>query len=177
MKCSCGRITNSTVYPIHCVCGITHHNAQYANCPHRIKGTCDIATQIAQTPCVTSEEICLACSICTRPNRLNPHTLALAYDNNRALDISHIQAVIDGTSPGFGERLANTIGLFFRSVAGCGCEGHKDILDVWTKEYIQDNLDTVIDWLQTEAKTRGLPFSRVLVRLLLLGLLKNQDQP
>lgn len=147
-------------------------------CPFFNNGTCEIASEIAGVPCSVSHETCIACSLGTeRSRRLNAITLSVAYGYNRNIDISRIQSVIDGTSNGFGTRLANTLGYLFREISGCKCKGHQDILDVWTKEYISKNMDKVLDWLQNEAKTRRIPFSRALTRVLLNGLLLPPDPP
>jgi len=144
-------------------------------CPHRQSNICNIASEIAGTPCPTSEDTCNACSNSPRPQRLNRYTLTLAVRENSNIDISHINAVIDGTSSGFGTRLSNTLGMIIKPKSGCGCAGHKDILDVWTEDYIRNNLEKVIDWLQTEATNRRLPFSRILTRLLLKSLLSKDE--
>lgn len=150
--------------------------ASKTNCPHRTsENRCNIASEIAGVPCPTTEETCLACVRSSRPNRLNRFVLALAVHQNQDIDISHIQSVIDGTSEGFGTRLANTLAMVITETKGCGCAGHKDILDVWTEPYIRDNLEKVIDWLQTEATNRRLPFSRILTRLLLKSLLSKDE--
>jgi hypothetical protein len=139
------------------------------DCPHlKENSICEIASEIANTPRPTTPETCRACMSNERPQRLNIHTLTIAGPN---VDISHIQSVIDGTSTGFGTRLQSVLGVFFRSEKGCGCNGHKDILDVWTPEYIRENLETVIEWLHTEARNRRIPFSRFLVRQLLESVL------
>lgn len=139
------------------------------DCPHLQENSiCEIASEIANTPRHTTPETCIACMANERPQRLNIHTLTIAGPN---VDISHIQSIIDGTSTGFGTRLQSVLGVFFRSSQGCGCNGHKDILDVWTPDYICQNLNTVIEWLQTEASRRRIPFSRFLVRQLLVSIL------
>lgn len=144
-------------------------------CPHHVDNVCSLASEIAGTPCPTSEETCIACTKSPRPQRLNRYVLTLAVRENSNIDISHIESVIDGSSTGFGTRLANTLGMTIKPKEGCGCAGHKDILDVWTEPYIRDNLEKVIDWLQTEATNRRLPFSRILTRLLLNSLLSKDE--
>lgn len=143
-------------------------------CPHRTTDNiCSLATDIAMVACPTSEETCVACTKSSRPQRLNTYVLTLAMRQNPDINISHIESVIDGTSTGFGTRLANTLGLIIKPESGCGCQGHRDVLDVWTEPYIKENLEKVIDWLQTEATNRRLPFSRILTRLLLKSLLSK----
>lgn len=167
----------------YCSCGdtIAYSEGTSPKCPtcsracvHRQHNSvCEIASEIASIPCTTTIETCAACLATSRPRRLNIHTLTLAYAHNQQIDMQHCQEVIDGSASGFGTRLANTIGLILKEDASssCGCAGHKDILDVWTKDYIRTRMDTVLDWLQNKAYTRHLPFSRSVTRCLLQGLL------
>lgn len=176
LDCVCGKTYNNPVFPVYCKCGREYSDMltmkpSPQHCPHLIDEMCEIASEIAGVSCTTKEEICHMCSSCSRPHRLNNFTLSLAYSNNPQIDTDHIQAVIDGESEGFGTRLANTLGLFFRDKPGCGCAGHRDVLDVWTKGYILSNKEKVINWLQNEAQNRRLPFSRTLTRKLIDGLL------
>lgn len=143
------------------------------NCPHNLNDTCEIASEIAGTPCSLPPGICTACEESTRPRRLNRYTVDLALTYNHDISIERMQSVIDGTSNEFGTRLSNTIGLILVPTPDCGCPGHKDILDVWTPKYVNENIEHVIAWLQYEAIKRSLPFSRRLCKLLLLGLLRT----
>jgi len=151
--------------------------APYEACPHYQEGACEIASEVAHTRCETNDNVCRSCTRDKlRSRRLNRETLTLAVLHNPTMDISAAESVIDNVSTGFGTRLANTVGLFIRSTPTCGCAGHQDILDTWTPDYIRENLDKVLDWLHNEAKTRKMPFSRILVRTLLLGLLATQSE-
>ena len=145
------------------------------DCPHNINNICEIASSISGLSIPIDEPTCTACSICPRPRRLNNHTIMLALVYKPDLDTTHIRSVVDGLSPGFGTRLANTLSLLFQELPGCGCVGHKDILDTWTPQVIRQNLEGTIDWLQSEAKSRGLPFFRPAVRLMLQTLLLYEE--
>lgn len=140
-------------------------------CPHLTNTVCEIATEVAGTPCNTTEENCLACIKCLRPKRLNLHTTTLAFSQNPKLDMKHIQSIIDEEHIGFGTKLSRLFGLILIETPDCGCKGHKDVLDVWTEDHVRKNMEKVIDWLQKEARTRRLPFSRALTRILLNRLL------
>jgi len=142
-------------------------------CPFLNENKCEIATEIAGVPCPTTPKICEQCLSCTRPSRLNMYTMSLALVKNAYLDEAKLQEVIDGTSNGFGTRLHNTLGLILADLPDCKCPGHRDILDVWTPGYIHENMDSIINWLQTEAVKRGVPFFRPFVRLLLKTLLST----
>lgn len=142
-------------------------------CPHNIDDTCEIANKIAGTPCALPPGICTACKESSRPRRLNRYVMDLALTYNHDISIERMQAVIDESSDEFGTRLANTIGLILTPTVDCSCPGHRDILDVWTPQYIKKNMEHVIAWLQYEAVKRSIPFSRRLCKLLLLGLLRT----
>lgn len=144
-------------------------------CPHAINGTCEIASSISDLSIPIDEPTCLACSNCPRPQRLNAHTITLALVYKPDLDPTHLRSIVDGHSYGFGTRLSNTLSIFFQESPGCACPGHKDILDVWTPAFIRKNMERVIDWLQSEAKSRGLPFFRPAARILLNTLLLYEE--
>lgn len=144
---------------------------EYPDCPHLTSERCGIASELAGKDISVILSTCRACVHSTRPMRLNNCTLTLAYQHNTSIDVAHLQRIIDGTSPGFGTRMANTFGLIVRETPGCGCEGHKDVIDSWTKEHVAANIDKIIDWLQVEARKRRIPFSRSLTRTLIKTLL------
>jgi hypothetical protein len=75
---------------------------------------------------------------------------------------------------GFGSRLHALISPFLSEIEGCRCPGHRDILDIWTPEYIEKNIDRVVQWLAHEARKRSIPFSYIATRLSLLALLRFQ---
>jgi hypothetical protein len=142
-------------------------------CPHKSNNECGIVSSICGQAIAIADTTCIACTNSPRPQRLNTHTLMLSLVHKPILDEAIANQIIDGSSSAFGTKLSNTLSIFFQKSEGCGCKGYQDILDLWTPSHIRKNLDTVIDWLQKEAKTRGLPFFRPAVRFLLLGLLKQ----
>jgi hypothetical protein len=144
-------------------------------CPHNIDNTCEIASSIAEIAVPIDESTCLACTNCPRSRRLNAHTITLALVYKPDLDPVYLRSVVDGHSHGFGTRLSNTLSIFFQESEGCACKGHKDILDVWTPSYIRKNMEGVINWLQSEAKNRNLPFFRPAARILLNTLLLYEE--
>ncbi len=134
--------------------------------------TCELADEVAGTPCKVDSRVCAACTSSTRSRRLNRQVLAVALDHNPSIDTEKLLAIVDGESEGFGTRLANTLGWFIPQEPGCKCPGYQDLLDTWTPEYIRANLDRVVGWLQNEAEVRRIPFSRTLTKLLLQALLQ-----
>lgn len=43
----------------------------------------------------------------------------------------------------------------------CSCNSRAAHMDIMGCRWVRDNLDTVIEWLEEEAKKRGLPFSKL----------------
>lgn len=132
---------------------------------------CQLATDIATVPCVTHASICNACLSCDRPRRLNIYTAGLVVKHNPKQDMNQLIAVISEEHEGFGSTLAKAFAPFFQEIPDCQCPGHQDVLDIWTKEHILENLEEVIRWLRTEAYRRDIPFSPKLCRLFLKSLL------
>lgn len=132
-------------------------------CRHWEAGHCKLVEELAGKPCPVTTE----CKSCTQDINLVTLTLASRLTPEREYDISLL-------GHGFGTRLSNLLGnLGIRSLSGvCDCGTHKDILDLWTPDYIRQNIDQVVEWLAREAGRRRLPFSYRLTRFLLLRLLK-----
>ena len=129
-------------------------------CPHLHNSHCKLVEKLTSIPCPVTTE----CSSCSQ--NINLVTLTLAATSEREYDISLL-------GKGYGTRLHNLLGkLSLSEVEGCECNTHKDILDLWTPEYIRKNIDQVVGWLATEARRRRLPFSYTLTRFLLLRLIR-----
>lgn len=144
------------------------------NCSFLKENTCEIASAIATKPCYTHESICTACLTCNRPRRLNIYTAGLVIQHNPAINMEQLKEAMLEDAEGFGTTLANAFAPFFQELPDCDCPARKDILNVWTKDYISKNLEYVVRWLQTEAYRRSIPFSPMLTRIFLRGLLLLQ---
>ena len=131
-------------------------------CPHLNNNHCKLVEKLTSIPCPVTTE----CSSCSQDINLVTLTLASRLTPEKEYDISLL-------GHGFGTRLHNLLGkLSLSEVEGCECNTHKDILDLWTPEYIRKNIDQVVGWLATEARRRRLPFSYTLTRFLLLRLIR-----
>lgn len=135
---------------------------------------CVLASDIAKTNCITSQSICNCCIACDRPRRLNIYTAGLILENNTTYNMDQLASSMLEDAKGFGTTLANAFANFFQELPNCQCPGHQDVLNVWTKEYITENLDYVVNWLRVEAHRRAIPFSPMLTRIFLKGLLLLQ---
>lgn len=131
-------------------------------CPFLNQNRCSLAEELADSsPIYTTPGTCKACSTSNRPNRVNLITITLS---GKDYDISKL-------GKGYGTQLSNLLYPFFQKLPGCRCKGHKDLLDLWTPEYIRKNIDRVVNWLAEEARKRKIPFSYKITRSLLLAIL------
>ena len=133
-------------------------------CPHLNNNHCKLVEKLTSIPCPVTTE----CSSCSQ--NINLVTLTLAATSEKRQGTQYDISLL---GHGFGTRLHNLLGkLSLSEVEGCECNTHKDILDLWTPEYIRKNIDQVVGWLATEARRRRLPFSYTLTRFLLLRLIR-----
>lgn len=56
--------------------------------------------------------------------------------------------------------------LRIRPAAGCGCEDHAMMMDFRGCDWCEQNLDTVVGWLQDGARKFGLPAPAPVARML-----------
>jgi hypothetical protein len=147
-------------------------------CPHRLNGNCEIASSIALKPVTYLSEVCLECERSDRPYRVNIFTISLA-GTARTLtseELERLSAIASDEIEGFGSRLQRIFShLGISEGKDCACPGHKDILNLWTPEYVRRNIDRVVRWLENESRKRRLPFSRTLVKRFLLHLVTDSE--
>lgn len=154
-------------------------------CKHLHNNHCTLVEKLTSLPCPVTTE----CSSCSQD--INLVTLTLAATSEKRHGKPPTQYDISLLGHGYGTRLHNLLGRIgihstpslsedreeypssLSEVGGCDCNTHKDILDLWTPEYIRKNIDQVVGWLSTEARRRRLPFSYTLTRFLLLRLISK----
>jgi len=158
-------------------------------------GNCGLVSELLGKSCPVANSTCVACLSTDRPSRINLVTIGLAQKLTNKIEPSKSLApaprstsernnilALDLTDPdlmnqlgnGFGSRLHALISPFLSEIEGCKCPGHRDILDIWTPQYIEKNIDRVVQWLAHEARKRSIPFSYIATRLSLLALLRFQ---
>lgn len=160
-------------------------------CPFYSNSQCGLVSELLNKPCPVSESTCVACLSTDRPSRINLVTIGLAQkltsrtepsksltptprstSERNILAFPLDQSTLDQLGNGFGSRLHALISPFLSEIEGCKCPGHRDILDIWTPQYIEKNIDRVVQWLAHEARKRSIPFSYIATRLSLLALLR-----
>ena len=142
-------------------------------CPHLVSNNrqCNLIYDLTGAIYHSSTETCSACTKTDRPQRINLVTISIA---SRLTPEREYNLELLGN--GFGTKLANLFKqLSLSEVKGCECPGHQDILDLWTPEYIRQNIDKVLDWLAKESKRRRIPFLRPITKRILLSLLKDYE--
>jgi len=138
------------------------------SCPFLDNNKCNLVQELTGKECPVDTTTCKGCLRTDNPSAVNVVTITLASQltPEREYDISLL-----GT--GVGTKLASILKPFLSEVKGCGCKGRQDILDLWTPEYIKNNIDRVITWLGDSARKRKIPFSPTLTRYLLLTIIKT----
>lgn len=64
-----------------------------------------------------------------------------------------------------GTELKRLLSWAFISADGCDCETRAAIMDEQGPQWCRENMDTILDWLEGEAKVRKIPFVRSVGRL------------
>ena len=59
---------------------------------------------------------------------------------------------------------------------GCGCRSHAKRMDQWGPEKCRKEIETVLGWLQTEAKKRKLPFVKAAAKQVVLLAIRRAEK-
>jgi len=57
----------------------------------------------------------------------------------------------------------------------CSCNARANVMDQMGCQWVKDNLDTVVNWLEEEAKKRGMPFLKMAGRALVSLAVKRAE--
>jgi hypothetical protein len=77
-------------------------------------------------------------------------------------------------STGPGTELKNLLRNFgITPTEGCGCNGHAAVMNAEGPDWCWEHLEEIIDWMEKEAKKRGLPFVRLASRILVKRAIHN----
>ena len=71
-------------------------------------------------------------------------------------------------------RLLKMIGINAKE-KGCGCRSHAKRMDREGPQWCRDNIETILGWLQTEAKKRQLPFVKAAAKQVVLLAIRRAD--
>jgi len=82
---------------------------------------------------------------------------------------------------GVGTHLKRILGrMGIHPEPGCPCELRAQTMDANGVEWCEQNVDLIVDWLEEEAKNRGLPFLRLTGKILVWWAIraeKRQNPP
>ena len=71
--------------------------------------------------------------------------------------------------------LLKTIGIDAKE-KGCSCRSHARRMDNWGPEKCRQEIETILGWLQTEAKKRKLPFIKAAAKQVVLLAIRRAEK-
>ena len=71
--------------------------------------------------------------------------------------------------------LLKTIGIDAKE-KGCQCKSHAKRMDREGPQWCRDNIETILGWLQTEAKKRKLPFIKAAAKQVVLLAIRRSER-
>lgn len=171
---------NDTPY-ISCVCNIgtkscdVHHTCKFLN----EDGTCQVASELAGIPATPKESNCRECF---RKGYIpNKSVAGLAVvtllTNNKQPPKELVQAAAKQLNGGPGTEL-HSIYSWFTTDAECKCESRAAKMDIWGPDKCEEEMETILDWLQESAKRKHLPFIRPIVKVSVqLAIRRAREKP
>lgn len=63
--------------------------------------------------------------------------------------------------------------FWIKDKKGCGCKQHAAVMDQWGPEVCKERMDTILGWIEKEAKDRHLPFVRKAAEILVRMAIRN----
>lgn len=70
--------------------------------------------------------------------------------------------------PGPGARLTKLLARFgFKYTPDCQCANRANLMDSWGPAKCARRIDTIVEWMQEEARQRGLPLPSIVARSLI----------
>jgi|LakMenEpi03Aug12_release.lakeMendotaPanAssembly.Ray.scaffolds.fasta_scaffold503657_2 hypothetical protein len=150
---------------------------------------CKIAYELSAIKSVTSKEACEHCSKIPNSRTHNSVTASLALQAVRThkpemvkeyiYQIKHLltteepdQKVV-GEGPG--TELTKLLSWFAKDTPGCKCKDHANLMNVWGVDGCRNNMETILQWLETAAKDRGIPFIKPLAKSLVNLAIKRAE--
>lgn len=72
-----------------------------------------------------------------------------------------------------GSHLKILLASFGIKATQCKCNARAAIMNSWSVQQCEENIDTIVGWLSEEAASRGLPFLNVVGRMLVRRAIAN----
>ena len=125
----------------------------WPTCKHRLYGTCEIASILAQTNVSPTLADCLACD--QTPNIITI-SLARAYDKTIPPEKGKV-----------GSNLKTMFSWFIEQPANCSCSNRAAVMDVWGVDKCIEYQSTILSWLRESALDNNYPYNDFVVSSLL----------
>ena len=119
------------------------------------------------------------CIISKNGNQWEIDTEHINYPSkNKHINISSEKKSINRSGPGTElKKLLSKIGI--SADVGCKCRKraiYMDHAEIKEPGWCEKNIDTIVGWLEEEAKKRGLPFIKTIARMIVKRAIKNSKQ-
>jgi hypothetical protein len=160
-----------------------HRTINMNDCKYLNKNICRLASDMAQSDCLVTEEQCNFCTNRAKPSRsINVVTVSLAirYTKDKNIVLSQYANVIRTKQPPLHEKpgteLKNLISWFVwsKEVRGCTtCKNREDRMNKWGADKCEKNVQTIIAWLRESAVEKGYPFSERVASALIRRAIAN----
>lgn len=147
------------------------------------QGYCRIAQELSGGyKAKTSPEACAVCM--TLSNARSPNSVTASHAvsaveehapekvQETIKDLRHLFEVRDREqtlkSNGPGSELKKILSWFAVDTPSCKCLDRANTMNSWGPDGCRKNIDTILIWLQEEAKNRGIPFVTIIAKQLVL---------
>ena len=106
----------------------------------------------------------------TALHRLREDVKVLLRDDPEQFKVKHLH-----TGPGTElKKLLEKFGI--HSKANCSCNKRAQYMDYAGNDWVEENMDTVVSWLEEEAKKRKLPFFKAAGKILVKKAIANSKK-
>lgn len=106
----------------------------------------------------------------TALHRLREDVTVLLRDDPEQFKVKHLH-----TGPGTElKKLLEKFGI--HSKANCSCNKRAQYMDYAGNDWVEENMDTVVSWLEEEAKKRKLPFFKAAGKILVKKAIANSKK-
>lgn len=74
---------------------------------------------------------------------------------------------------GPGTELTKLLSYFTRKPSGCSCVAHAKQMDAWGPDKCEEERETILCWLEVEARKKKIPYFRYLANIALTKAIAN----
>ena len=144
-----------------------------SECPYLKDGLCVISTNLARMDVPAAEDACIACKTDPEPMQRNHvtcskaiHTLVINQKPIPPALLISVKRAPKVHSSGPGTELEKLISWFKRKTSKCGCGDRIKKMNMWGPDKCEENMDTILGWLEKSAAENNMPFIRPVARWL-----------